>query len=268
MANKFFREANILELTNRCNNYCVICQDNPVQGEVMKSFPELKNEVNYFVSRGTKMISIYGGEPYLNKNIDKILEYIGQFNIACNISTNARIFSYEPIVKNLRKLKRVSVITTLFSRKKDIHEYITDTPSSYNQTIRGIKNLIKVGIPLVVTITITKKNVNDLLATVRFLKQLGVKVIKISGLINQGRVVNRHDLLPAFTVVKDEISKAVDFSQGKDIELIFEKLPICVASAMAGKFKYEAQHKQTMLICPPNLDQCPKCDVKFNCMCF
>jgi len=246
-----------------------MCQDRIFpRKEFSKKFSELKNEIDYFISKGANRIFIYGGEPYLNKNIYRALEYLERFSISCNISTNARIFSYKAIVKNLRRFKKINVTTTLFSYKKSTHDYLTDTPNSYNQTIEGIKNLIEYKIPTIVTITLTKKNVVDLFKTAKFLINLGIKSIKISGLIDQGKMVKRHDLIPNFRSVEKEIGKLDNFLKYEDVNITFEKLPLCLAPDLKEKFKYEAQHKQTMLICPKNSGQCINCDLKFNCMCF
>lgn len=267
MDNKFFQENHILELTNQCNNNCLICQDKiEKQKKIDKNFNQLKKEIDYFVSVGAKNISIYGGEPYLNKNIDKVLKYINQLGLSCDISTNARIFSYRPFVENLAGLK-ILIITTLFSHKKDVHDYLTAVSGSYQQTVKAIKNLVQFNIPVAVTITLTKKNVKDLLKTVEFLSRLSVRRIKISGLINQGKMVERPDLVPVFSSVKTELAKVVDWAKNKDIGLSFEKLPFCLAPAMEQKFKYEVHHKKTMLICPKDLNQCIKCNLKVNCMC-
>jgi MoaA/NifB/PqqE/SkfB family radical SAM enzyme len=269
MDNNFFQENHILELTNQCNNNCLICQDRiKGQKKINRNFSQLKKEIDYFVSRGAKNISIYGGEPYLNRNIDKVLEYINQLNLSCDISTNGRIFSYQPLVKKLAKLKKILVITTLFSYKESVHNYLTAVSGSYQQTIKGIKNLIKFNIPVAVTITLTKKNVKDLLKTVEFLNQLKVRRIKISGLVNQGGMIKRPELVPSFSLVKAELTKALERTRNRDVWLSFEKLPFCLAPAMARKFKYEAQHRKTMLICPKDSKQCLKCSLKANCMCY
>ena len=268
MTDNFFRKNNIIQLTNQCNNNCLICQDKELKEKVlMKDFNELKKEVDGLFLKGVRIVSIYGGEPYLNKNITRLLDYLFKMDISCYISTNARIFSSEKLVRNLSRIKKVSVITTLFSYKKNIHEYLTNVLNSYNQTIKGIKNLIKFNISVTTIIVLTTKNIGDLLKTVKFLNQLGVRRIKISGLINKGRMIKRHDLIPNFDLVKKEIIQVINFTKDKNIRLVFEKLPFCVFPINKFKFKYEAQHKKNILICP-NKNQCVKCELKHKCMCF
>lgn len=271
MTNNFFRENAILLLTTKCNNNCIICQDRGPGGyrrEIMKDWPEIKEEIDYFVSRGVKQITIYGGEPFLNKNIHRALDYLSQFGFTCFFSTNARVFSSKRLVKELRKLKEAIVQTTLFSHEEKVHDFLTGVEGSWSETVQGIKNLVEEGIYVGVTIVLTSKNLFGLRETVEFLFGLGVSDIEVSGLVNQGRMLQRPELTPDFDLVKKEIGKVLELVEGKKIILGFEKLPLCVAPREKYAFLFEPQHKKKMLICPKNKEKCVECNFNKECMCF
>jgi len=132
--------------------------------------------------------------------------------------------------------------------------------------VSGIKNLVEADIPIGVTVVLTKKNIMDLKKTIEFLDTLGVKHVKVSGLINQGRMTSRSDLVPEFSAVKREIGRAMHSPSGK-LVVLFEKLPLCVAPAREKAFFFEEQHKEKMLTCPPNKEECVECRLRHKCMC-
>lgn len=271
----FPMQSRMLMLTTKCNNKCIICQDSG-QGvdqlfkqKIMKTFSQIKREVDCCISNGVKNISIYGGEPFLNKNMLPALDYISRFDVNVFIFSNARVFSDKSMVKRLHKLKSVRVQTSLFSYNKNTHDYITGMPGSYSQTIAGIKNLVEENILVGVTIVLTKKNLQGLRKTVEFLVSLGVKDIKISGLINQGRMLGRQDLAPDFSAVKIEIKRVFDWTGIERTRLSFEKLPQCVLPMGVEKFfVFEPQHKGKMVSCPESKERCVKCDFRNKCMCY
>jgi len=170
-------------------------------------------------------------------------------------------------VKKIKKIKKARVQTSLFSHSEEIHDYITGIPGSHREAVAGIKNLARENIPVKATIVLTKKNIGGLGKTIDFLSDLGVSGIKISGLISQGRMESRADLVPEFSAVKREIGKAVRSLAGR-LAVSFEKLPLCVAPAREKAFLYEEQHKERMVSCPPNREDCLECDSNKRCMCF
>lgn len=265
----FFKKNGILFLINKCNNNCVICQDSgDFKLGLKNSFEKIKSDINKMVLLGFRHLNIYGGEPFLDYRIYKIIEHIAKKNIDCNIFTNARIFVYQKNVDYLRRVKRVSVITSLFSYRKKIHDCLTGVSGSFEQTVIGIKNLVAAKIPVTATIVLTGQNLDDLLLTANFLNELGVSSLKISGLIDQGKMLNRHDLIPSFKDLKISVNKLSDETTFKKDKIIFEKLPLCVARENEFKFIYEKQHKTKMLIFPLKTDKCKSCKQRFACMCF
>jgi len=265
----FFKKSGVLFLTNKCNNKCIICQDTLLLGgtESVKTIKELKEDIDFLVSKGKKFVNIYGGEPYLNPNLQAAIDYISKQGLTVLIFSNARVFSDKATVKGLRGLKDVRIQTSLFSHREKIHDCHTGVPGSYSQTIEGIRNLVEEGIGVDVNVTLTRKNLDSLGKTVEFLVGLGIESIKISGLINQGRMRGRPDLIPDFDSVKREIARVLEFTEGKKLHLGFEKLPLCVAPKKAETFFFEPQHKEKMVSCPPIKEKCVECGVRRKCMC-
>ncbi|MFH1235023.1 MAG: radical SAM protein [Candidatus Diapherotrites archaeon] len=263
---EFYRKLRILKFPMRCNNNCIICDDFGEPDNQPREFGWYKEEIDYLASKN-KHIFLYGGEPFLDPNIFKILEYLAKTDVTFMISTNCRPLSQKSLAKKLRGLRLTMVVTTLFSHKENTHDFLTGTPGSHSETVAGIRNLLDEKIPVTVNIVLTSKNLGDLLGTVDFLSTLGVKNIKISGLVKLGKMDRRQDLVPDFESTRKEIGKALQFAEGKDLSLVFEKLPACAAKKDSNFF-YEPHHKKRMMMCPSGTEKCNGCGMAEKCMCF
>jgi MoaA/NifB/PqqE/SkfB family radical SAM enzyme len=263
---EFYRKMRILKFPMICNNNCIICDDFGEPDSQPRDFAWYKEEIDYLASKN-KHIFLYGGEPFLDPNILQILDYLAKVDVDFMISTNCRPLSQKSLAKKLLGLRIKRVVTTLFSHKEEVHDSHTGVSGSYSETVTGIRNLLEEKIPVTVNIVLTSKNLGDLLGTVGFLSALGVKNIKISGLIKLGKMANRPDLAPDFDSVKREIGKVLRFAEGKDFSLTFEKLPSCVGKKDSNFF-HEPHHKKRMMMCPSDLEKCNGCSMAEKCMCF
>jgi len=247
--NEFYLKNGILELTNSCNNNCIICQDKEIKQKINKNWNEIKNTIDYFKANDIKEIIIYGGEPLINKNFKKTIGYLRNKNFKITICSNGRIFSSNELCSFL---KNETIITSIYSKNEDIHDKITGVEGSLKQTLKGIKNLIEKNITVKCTIVITKLNVNQIYETIKYLSKIGINEFKISGLINLGKMKENHYLIPEISQVKDEIKKITKL----DKKIYFEKLPICLIPE--EKLIKEPQHKDKILIKPDQI-YCLKC---------
>ncbi|MBS1266831.1 MAG: Coenzyme PQQ synthesis protein E [Candidatus Woesearchaeota archaeon] len=256
---------NVLFITNQCNNNCIICQDKVDQVPLKKEFREIKKEIDEMCKNGIKTISLYGGEPFLRKDLDKIIRYIVSKNIRYQLFTNARIFYYKKYTELIKKIKG-SVVTSLFSYNAEIHDKITSVKGSHRQTLRGIENLVEEGIKVVTTIVLTRLNVQDLKRTCELLVEQGVYGINISGLIKQGRMNNKPSLIPKFSDVKSFILETKPLLENSKTHYWYEKLPICVDPSSQDLFSYERNHVGIILTLPEDIEKCGNCDLKNKCI--
>ena len=250
MFEKFFIENGIIQLTSTCNNRCIICQDEFLykNNGINKNLIELKKEIDILKKNGKKSISFYGAEPYMNKNMVPLLDYVNSTGMSCIIFSNGRIFANNLLVKHLRTIKQITVVTTLFSWKSEVHDAITDVSGSHVQTMAGIKNLVAANIAVAVTIVLTDKNVKQLSKTIKLLIDYGVKYVNVSGLIKQGAVLDRLELAPEFNDIKSSISLALNVVEKNNIKISFEKLPIdALPVEYRNRIRREKYHKDDLL---------------------
>lgn len=82
-------------VTYRCNAYCEFCHF--ADHEKYRGFPEAKFEdfesnVSQLTRMGVKFIDLTGGEPLLNKNIDRMADLARKLKMQTSITTNALLY--------------------------------------------------------------------------------------------------------------------------------------------------------------------------------
>jgi MoaA/NifB/PqqE/SkfB family radical SAM enzyme len=150
-----------VNLNYNCNNNCSSCIMEYMNSQIEKSTKKIKEEID-IILKDLNHIELNGGEPTLNKNLFSILKYIEEKKKGMEIAliTNARMFSIPSFAKRLKylNLKKFKIDTTIYGPNSKIHDAITRTPNSFNQQIRGIRNLINHGIKIELRIVINKIN--------------------------------------------------------------------------------------------------------------
>ncbi len=173
--NNFFEPVQIIfHLTNFCNSQCSYCFTSSVFSK------ESKKSLNWGLivkrinrEKSIKIVSLIGGEPFLIRDISKIVSNLRQ-DIKINIDSNLT-----KIKENWDDVfKKVLFSTTI----DDINDKINARTRGHSatKTIEGIKFLIKKKVKIQVIIVVTKHNINTLERSIRYLFDIGVDRIGIS----------------------------------------------------------------------------------------
>ena len=166
-----------ISLTDKCNLDCLYCsKGNLMKKEEILTFEEIENIVRIFHDKfGIKKIRFTGGEPFLRRGVDTLIEKIAtKFpNLKIGITTNG-IFLNEKIqfLKNFGISANVSIDTLSSEKFKRI------TGSDFLQkVILGIEKAISNGIKVKLnSVPMKDINLDDIVSLVRFAMQVGVEI--------------------------------------------------------------------------------------------
>jgi len=167
-----------------CNNNCVFCSeaDEYLEKLKKKSFKEIKKEV-LETRKQYDFISFMGREPILREDIFDILRFsVGLGFRQVGITTNGRMFSYPRFTKEILDTGVKQVGISLSGATAKTHDKLTQVSGSFEQTIRGIRNIVrfkKPGVSLLVNLNLTKLNYFEFKQMLDLLIGLGVKEINI-----------------------------------------------------------------------------------------
>ena len=176
-----------LALTFRCQNDCLHCYvGGPHKTEEMNT-ENWKRVLNKMKELGIFIATFTGGEPTLREDLHELIAHAQKIGIVTGLVTNGRRLKDRDFVSILEKAGLDFAQVTLESSNPEIHDQMTESKGSWQETIEGIRNLIPTTIYTTTNTTLTKLNAAGFLETLDFVNSLGVKAFGCNGLIHSGK---------------------------------------------------------------------------------
>ncbi len=192
----------------KCNQKCLFCY---ASGQHLSKASELstqewKNAIDKLKKAGVPMVTFTGGEPTMRDDLCELIDYSKWF--VTRLNTNGVLLSTD-LCADLVKASLDSVQITLYSSDESIHNTLVGS-EHFSDTVRGILNAVNAGLDVSINTPLCKKN-SDYLSTLKFIKDLGVRFVTISGLICTGTAEINHS---EYDLTGDELYEIV--KQGKE----------------------------------------------------
>lgn len=136
---------NFILLTERCNNYCLMCSQPPkniddswLVGETL--------ELISLMDRRTPLLTLTGGEPtLLNERLFQILQTCKSWlpETSVQVLTNGRRFADLSFARRYAAVSHPVLIACIpvYSDVATKHDYVVQAAGAFDETIRGILNL-------------------------------------------------------------------------------------------------------------------------------
>ena len=225
-----------LFITNKCNSNCIMCPLSELSRKKMiPSQYQWIKEYIHVLPPDIPYINITGGEPTLDtdkfqdilKNLKKKFQK-SQFQLL----TNGRSFSDTSFLKetlcNIPNYTRFAV--PIHSAVESVHDRITQSPGSFRQTDRGIKNLLKYDQKVEVRIVLSKINIPSLRETVEYIANnyRGIFVVNFVGLEMMGNAARNKDMLwMDYKYLFHQIRESILFLICRGIDTQLYNFPLC-----------------------------------------
>jgi radical SAM protein with 4Fe4S-binding SPASM domain len=191
-----------LAVTFRCQNNCVHCYAGGPHETSEFSTAEWKQVIDRLQKVGVFILTFTGGEPTLREDLPELLLYAQNRGMVTGLVTNGRRLKDKAYVKTLESSGLDFVQVTLESHEAKVHDLMTATKGSWNETVAGIKNAVSSKIYVTTNTTLSKYNASGFLETVDFLKGLGVAAFGCNSLIYSGKAtgISEEFALPVETL--------------------------------------------------------------------
>jgi radical SAM protein with 4Fe4S-binding SPASM domain len=138
-------------------------------------------------SLGIPHIIFTGGEPTLRDDLPELIAHAESNGQITGLNTNARRLSDERFVRQLVESGLDHVQITLESNKPEVHDEMVRAKGAFQQTVKGIRNVLATPLYVMTNTTMLRTNVQTIPATLDFLAELGVPTIGLNALIYSGR---------------------------------------------------------------------------------
>ena len=167
-----------MEFTEKCTHKCVHCynywREERGQSGNNLNFSDMENIIEQIIQAKIFRVVATGGEPLLNKKV--LFEALGLLKsagIITAINSNLATLTEEDAYC-IKSLGVSSVLTSIAAHNAEIHDDIVQYRGAFNNTIRGLSMLRRIGVPVTVNMVVSKKNNHLVKETAELVKSLGL----------------------------------------------------------------------------------------------
>lgn len=153
--------SNFLLATDQCNSFCLMCSQPPRE---VNDFDRISEHLRLIdlIDLETRELGITGGEPTLFK--DEFLRLIRYCKdrlpkTALHVLTNGRLFYYREFACKLGEIEHPDIMLgiPLYSDVDSEHDYVVQAKGAFEETVLGIHNLARYGVPVEIRVVIHKQ---------------------------------------------------------------------------------------------------------------
>ncbi|MEW6409350.1 MAG: radical SAM protein [Nitrospirota bacterium] len=224
----------MIEAASKCNLSCAMCWAYKAYERRRNNFlsyteyKKIIDDIEFFCS---KIFFSFCGEPLLNKDIYKMIEYANQKNILVGLSTNAMLLTEENAIK-LLEAKPAEVIISLDATNKDIYEAMRiggdfDTALQRAKFLAEEKKRRKQNTPeVILQMVVTKKNESEIDEFIKLSEAISADGVCIKSMFidHHGDESYRRKLIDEYLPVTHDICR---YTKCEDGSVILKKTGLC-----------------------------------------
>lgn len=172
--------------TKKCNLRCVHCYLNAGEAENGElSTREAMNLIEDLAEIKIPLLVFSGGEPVLREGIYELNEYAMELGIRTILSSNGALITRQ-VAKKIKDSGFAYVGISL-DGSKEAHDRFRGVDGAFEQSIKGLRNLMEVGVDTGVRFAITHQNYYELPKVLEIVKKEGVPRFSVFQLVYAGR---------------------------------------------------------------------------------
>jgi MoaA/NifB/PqqE/SkfB family radical SAM enzyme len=223
-----------------CNNRCLFC----VQGEKRTKYsPKTYDDLAQILSESRKKyqaVVFTGGEPTLHQDFIKLVDTAKTLEYtSIQIQTNGRMFAYKSFLEEVIAAGATEFSPAVHGHLADLHDYLTCSKGSFEQTIKGILNIKAMDKKVITNTVITRSNFRHLEQIAKLLVDIGVDQYQLAFVHPVGSAeANFGSIVPRFKRVCPHIFKGLDVGINASKVVMTEAIPYCF---MVGYEDYVAE---------------------------
>ena len=225
-----------IAVTYRCTHRCTFCYASAgyrgARAEEM-STDEVKLVIDRIYDEAhVPTISFTGGEPTLRRDLPELIAYAKAKGMRVNLITNGIRCARPAYAAALKSAGLDSAQLSLEAADAQTHDAITGVPTSFERTVRGVRNLRAADIHTHTNTTICPENRDRVVELVDFAADvLGSDYLSMNMVIRTGGATV-HDERPRtieYSEIGDIVSPIIDRARERDLRLVwYSPVPYCI----------------------------------------
>ncbi len=207
----------------KCNNNCIHCVVAHARDRKEMTTQQIKSII--YERKEKEYILFTGGEATIRDDFIDLIRYAKERGHNVALQTNGTRFSDLNFTKEASQYID-SILIAIHSHKREIHDEIVNATGMYDKTIKGFKNIVKLGIKHKTQTVISKLNVKYLKETYSFIQDIspGCKMNLTFPHPMGNAYINRERVVPKYSEIKKYLDRAL---QDYSLLLVTEAIPIC-----------------------------------------
>jgi His-Xaa-Ser system radical SAM maturase HxsC len=259
--------SNTLFITERCNNFCLMCSQPPRDVDDDWRIAELFHTIE-LMDQDLPWLGITGGEPTLiGSRLADLMAHCADHlpTTGLHVLTNGRRFADTAFTAQFRgRHPKTTWAVPLYGDTAALHDYVVQAKEGFAETVRGLYALHRAGQSIEIRIVLQKPTAERLPAIAEFILRSFpfVDHIALMGLEPTGFArANREALWIDPADYTEQLSVAIDTLHGAGLRVSIYNLPLCVLPVELWPFSRQSisdwkQH---------HLPLCASCSVKDRC---
>jgi len=219
-----------VRLTRACNNRCLFCHDVGAQDGTVVPEEEVLARLREGRARGCTRAILSGGEPTIHpKFLDLVAAATGMGYTWVQCVSNGRMFAYPKFAARAVAAGLREATLSLHDHTPEVFEELVGVVGSHAQSLRGLRNLLRLGVVVSVDVVLNRRNLPHLKELLEFYVHEGVLEFDLLHLVPFGRGFDEHreTLFAEPETVARELHRALAWARGvPGIFLWTNRLPI------------------------------------------
>jgi His-Xaa-Ser system radical SAM maturase HxsC len=258
-------------VTERCNNYCLMCSQPPKDVEDRWLLAELKDSIA-LIDPATLALTFTGGET-LSDSVDfiEVLKNCRDLlpTTSLQVLTNGRAFATSRIVDAWRDIQhpRLMAAIPVYASVDHVHDHVVQAKGAFDETILGILKLKDRGQRVEIRVVLHALTAPIIAETCRWIARNlpFVDHVALMGLENTGFAIANDAVLWIDPMdYRDSLATAVDHLVAAGVNVSVYNLPKCVLTRSVWPYAVQSisDWKNGFVA------ECERCDEKARCSGF
>ncbi len=260
--------SNTMLATERCNSFCIMCSQPPREVDDGWLVDEMLETIS-LVDRDEAQLGISGGEPtLLGDDLLVVLDQARRLlpDTGLHILSNGRRFADEAFARTVCAVRHPNLTwgIPVYSDCPEIHDYVVQARSAWDETLAGLHNLAKYGANIEIRVVVQRPNVERLgeLAYFIFRNLTFAKHVAFMGLEPIGFARTNYETIWIDPVdCMDGLREAAFFLANRGMTVSLYNFPLCTVPVELRPFSRQSisDWKNTYL------SECGGCGLRAEC---
>lgn len=224
-----------------CNNNCIFCMEEDREGRERVNSRTDDRLVRWILEQHESLeeLCFTSGEPTTNPALARWTKLAKDAGVRrVSVMTNGRALGYEKYLRRLLAAGMRRFYVSIHGHRAKLHEGLTRTPGSFEQTVDGIRAVARYlprGVELHTSTVVTKRNLPFLGEIYAFLRGLGVQQVVFNVMQANGRADTHFEkIFPRYSEIAAAARSFLDDARQREARVMafFVDIPLCTTEGI------------------------------------